>query len=453
MRNPDLLITHAKVITMDKERRVLLDGGLAIHEGQILEVGNSKALQARYPNPKETIDASGKLALPGLINTHTHIAMALFRGLYAGDPSSIYAIMFPIEENLEAEDVYHLGLLGAVECLKGGATTIVDHYYFMDAIARAVEIVGLRGVLGHTIADRLAAFTGKHEKVRALRFLREWRNRTPRIIPALAPHSPETVSIETLSELRRISDKENVLLHIHLAQSPQEIEYIRQTHGVTPVELLDRIGFLGSDVLAAHCVFVGDADIDRLASHQVSVVFCPTSQVSYLHSNVTPVPELLAKGVNVALGTDTAAGTGNMNILEELRIASTVQLFRSGDQGRLSPQKLLEMVTLDAANAIQLGEHIGSLEPGKRADLLLIDLQKAELAPINDLYMTAIFGITAPNLDTILIDGQVVLSRGTVVGVDEGELIRDASMARTEGLSRAMKRHPHLSRSLMWLED
>ncbi len=453
MRNPDLLISHAKVITMDDTKRVLMDGGLAIHKGRILEVGESNSIQARYPDPRKTIDASGKLAMPGLINAHTHIAMALFRGLYADDPRSIYAIMFPVEENLETEHVYHLGLLGAVECLKGGATTIVDHYYFADAIARAVETVGLRGVLGHTIADRLAAFTGKHEKARALRFLREWQNRTSRITPVLAPHSPETVSVETLSELKRISDREDVLLHVHLAQSQQEIEYIRQTHGVTPVELLDRIGFLGANVLAAHSVFVTEPDIDRLAAHQVNVVFCPTSQISYLYNKITPVTELLEKGVNVSIGTDTAAGMGNMNLLEETRVAATMQLFRSGGRDKLSPQKLLEMVTVDAAKAIKQGERLGSLEPGKRADLLLIDLQKVELAPVNDLYMTAIFSITTPNIDMILVDGKVVLLKGTVVGADEEQLAENASAVRTVILNRAVERHPHLSRSLKWQID
>ncbi len=452
MCTADSLLTGATIITMDGGRRVLRDGALAIHEGRILEVGESKVVQSRYPEAKETIDASNMLMLPGYINAHTHIAMPLFRGLYAGDPRSIYSVMFPIEESLEAEDAYHLGLLGAVECLKGGATTVVDHYYFIEEIAQAVEVVGLRGVLGHTVADRLAPFTGELEKARALDFLRNWRNRTPRIIPALAPHSPETVSPETLSELKQLSDTEDILLHIHLAQSPQEVEYIHQEYGLTPVEFLDQIGFLGDNLLAAHAVFVNDSDIDRLHSNQVNVVFCPTSQVSYLYSAVTPVPELLSRGVRVVLGTDTAAGAGNMNILEELRAASMIQLFRSGDPGRLSSRKSLEMVTIDAAAALKLQDQVGSLEPGKRADLILIDLQNAELAPVNDIYATAVYGITAPHIDTIMIDGEVVLSKGTVVGVDEGDLVRKAADVRTRVLRRVLDQYPGLSESLIWSE-
>lgn len=447
---PDFLIAGAHIITMDKDRRVHSEGALAIHQGEILDVGTSGSVRAKYPKGRKTIDASNMLMLPGCINAHTHIAMALFRGLYAGDPSSIYSVMFPIEECLEAEDVHYLGLLGAIECLKGGATTIADHYYFMEEIAQAVELVGLRAVLGHTIADRLAPFTGESEKVRAMDFLSKWRNRSPRITPALAPHSPETVSAETISELKAISEREGTLLHVHLAQSRQEVAYLGQEYGMTPVEFLDHHGILGENLLAAHAVFVNDSDIDRLASNKVGVVFCPSSQVSYLYSDVTPVPELLTKEARVVLGTDTAAGTGNMNILGEPRIASVIQLMRLGDRGRLSSQKLLEMITIDAAEALGLEDQIGSLEVGKRADLILIDLQNAELAPINDIHSTAIYGMTEPNIDTIMIDGEVVFSKGTVVGVEERRIVEKAHEVRTAVLNRAIDRYPQLSRSLTW---
>lgn len=449
---PDVLITHATIISMDKARRVFWDGALAIRNGQILDVGESKTLRSKYPKVKEAIDASNKLLLPGYINAHTHIAMALFRGLYISEPGSIYSIMFPIEGSLEPEDVYYLGLLGAVECLKGGATCIADHYYFMEEVAQAINVVGLRAVLGHTIADRLAPFVGEREKKLAFRFIHDWREKNPRITPVLAPHSPETVSAETLRELKRMSDEEDILLHIHLAQSPQEVEYISQVYATTPVEFLDSIGFLRGNLLAAHSVFLSDSDIERLRSNQVSVVFCPTSQVSYLYSDVTPVPELLASGVRVVLGTDSAAGPGNMNILEEPRIASTVQLFRARENGQLSPQRILEMVTVDAAAALKLDGQIGSLEPGKRADLILIDLQNAELAPINDIYAAAVYGVIAPYIDTIMIDGEIVLSNGIVVGVDEKQLVEKAAEIRTAVLKRALERHPDLSRSLTWQE-
>lgn len=449
---PDILISNAVVITMDKDRRVLWDGAIAIGDGLIIEVGETTVLRTKFPQAKENIDASHKLLLPGYINAHTHIAMALFRGLYRGDPRAIYSVMFPIEESLEPEDVYFLGLLGAIECLKGGATCIVDHYYFMEEIAQAIATVGMRAILGHTVADRLAPFTGEGEKKKAIRFIHKWRDRNPRIRPALAPHSPETVSAESLKELKQISDEQEILLHIHLAQSPQEVAYLEEIYKKTPVEFLDSIGFLGRNVLAAHGVFLNDADMDRLKSRQVSVIFCPTSQVAYLYNHVTPVPELLSKGVNVLLGTDTAAGTGNMNILEEPRIAATVQLLRSGAQGLLSPRKLLEMVTIDAARALRLQDEIGSLEAGKRADLILIDLQNVELAPINDIYALAIHGMMAPHIDSIMIDGQVLLSKGSVLTVDEHELVARANEIRNKVLERALRRRPELAKRLIWLE-
>jgi len=449
---PDILISNAVVITMDKDRPVLWDGAIAIRDGLIIEIGETTVLRTKFPQAKENIDASHKLLLPGYINAHTYIAMALFRGLYRGDPRAIYSVMFPIEESLEPEDVYFLGLLGAIECLKGGATCIVDHYYFMDEIARAAETVGMRPVLGHTIAERLAPFVGENEKKKAIRFIHEWRDRNPRIRPALAPHSPETVSAESLKELKQISDKQEILLHIHLAQSPQEVAYLKETYNKTPVEFLDSIGFLGRNLLAAHGVFLNDADMDRLKSKHVSVVFCPTSQVAYLYNHVTPVPELLSRGVNVLLGTDTAAGTGNMNILEEPRIAATVQLLRSGAKGLLFPRKLLEMVTVDAARALRLQDKIGSLEAGKRADVIVIDLQNAELAPINDIYALAIHGMTAPHIDSIMIDGQIVLSGGSVLGVDEAELVAKVNEVRNNVLERALRRRPELAKRLIWLE-
>ncbi len=447
---PDVLILDAQIITMDEERRVYRDGALAIHQGKIHDVGTSADLRSRYSQARETIDASNQLLLPGFINAHTHIAMTLFRGLFSGDPSSIYSVMFPVEESLGAEDVYYFGLLGAIECLKGGATTIADHYYFIEEIAKAVELVGLRALLGHAVADRLAPFTGESEKLRAIDFLSDWREKSPRITPVLAPHSPETVMAETFSELKAIADREGTLIHVHLAQSRQEVEYLRQEHGMTPVEFLDHLGVLSPNLLAAHAVFVDESDIGRLASNKVDVVFCPSSQVSYLHRDVTPVPELLAHGVRVVLGTDTAAGTGNMNILGEPRNASMVQLMRSGSQGRLSSEKLLEMVTIDAARALGLEDQIGSLEVGKRADLILIDLQNAELAPINDIHSTPIYGITEPNISAVMIEGEVVLSEGTVTGIDEKHIVEKAGEMRAAVLKRAIDRYPQISSSLTW---
>ncbi len=447
---PDVLIHSASIITMDAERSLHSDGAVAIHQGRIIDLGASSALRSRYQQAKETIDASNMLLMPGWINAHTHIAMALFRGLYAGDPGSIYSVMFPVEEALDAEAAYDLGMLGAIECLKGGATTIVDHYYFMDQIALAVERIGLRGVLGHTVADRLAPFTGEAERARAIDFLDKWQAKSPRITPVLAPHSPETVTVETFSELSAVARDRDVLLHLHLAQSPHEVESIRREYGMSPVEFLEHHGLLSGRLLAAHAVFVNESDIERLAAHDVSVVFCPTSQVSYLHRDVTPTPELHSRGVRVVLGTDAAAGTGNMSILGEPRTAAMVQLLRFGADGRLSPQTLLGMVTIEAARAIGLQHEVGSLEVGKRADVILLDLQNAELAPMNDPYFIAIYGMTEPNIDTIMVDGKVVYSDGTVAGVDEQAAVGKAHEVRTAVLERAIIRHPRLSESLTW---
>ena len=245
------LIEHATVVTLNPGGDILEDASIAIQDDRIAAMGNADDLRGQFPQAGR-LNASGKVALPGFINCHTHIPMSLQKGITLAVPDGLYRVMWPVEKNLQPEDVYIGALAGGAEALLGGATTVVDHYFFAEQTARAVTELGLRGVIAHTLMSRLGPFTGEKELEEGIDFVRRWKGRNPLVIPWLGPHANESVSPEWFLKLRQTANEEGVGLHLHLAQSPQERGYIQEQHGKGCVEFLADLSFLGKDVLAAH---------------------------------------------------------------------------------------------------------------------------------------------------------------------------------------------------------
>jgi 5-methylthioadenosine/S-adenosylhomocysteine deaminase len=420
---------------MDPRRSVLQDGAVAIAGRHIVSVGPTEAVEAQV-TARRKIDAAGCVVMPGLINAHTHLSMNLQRGLSTVVPDALYRVMWPIERALTGEDCYAGALLGAGEALKAGTTTVNDHYFFMEDIARATTEVGIRGVLGHTIMTRNGPFVGRAEFDKGVAFVRRWQDRHPLVHPALAPHAPDTVSPEWLRQLRALATQLGVPLHLHLAQSQHEVETLYGEQGIGSVDHLHRLGFLGPDVVAAHCIYVSDAEINLLAKTGTHAVYCPRTHALFGRSQ--RAVEAMAQGVKVVLGDDYTGRDFGFDLFAEMQAAAMVQREVARDPQALPAMKLLEMVTVDAARALGLEGQIGALLPGYLADIVVLKLGQLHTTPTFDIVDTVVFGCSGRDVHTVLVDGQVVVEEGQLTKVDEMAIVERARAASAALLDRAL---------------
>lgn len=426
----DLLVTGGTVVTMDAERRVIENGAVAIRGSDIVAVGPTEELQRRY-RARQRLRADGRLILPGLINAHTHAAMALFRGV-ADDRTLeewLRNYIFPLEaKHTTAEFVYWGTKLAALEMIRGGITTFADMYYFEEEVARAASEAGIRVVAGETILDFPAPdFRTPAEALRyTQQFIQRWRGH-PLVVPAVAPHSVYTCSAETLREAAALARRTGAPLLIHLAESKLEVEGIRKREGRSSVQYADELGLFEARVLAAHCIWVDAADQERLARRGVGCAHNPTSNMKHA-SGIAPVVALRAAGVAVGLGTDGVAGSNNdLNLFEEMDLAAKLQKVSTGDPRALPAREALALATIEGARALGREQEIGSLEPGKRADLILLRRDAPHAIPFYDVYSQIVYSLKASDVDASLIHGRVVLREGRVLTVDEGEVKRQAA--------------------------
>ncbi len=437
-----LLIDDTTIVTMNPTREILEHASVAVAGERIAEVGTADALRAKYPDAT-VVPGRGKVLLPGLINCHTHLSMSLQKGTTLAVADGLYRVMWPVERALTAEDCYVGALAGAAEALKGGTTTAVDHYFFMERVAQATTELGLRGVLGHTIMQRLGPFVGPQELEEGIEFVRRWKGRHALVIPWLAPHATETVPKEWFLRLRQVATDEGVGLHLHLAQSPSEEKYIREQHGMGCVEFLHDIGFLGPDVLAAHCIFVSEREIDLLASSGAHPLYCPMGHA--LHGRPAQAWKMLQRGARVLIGTDCVTSNNVMDLMGELRIAGASQKQLSGDAAALPAAKILEMVTVDAAQAIGMGDQLGTVAPGYLADLVLLDFDGLNTAPNYSLLDNIVYCCNGRDVHTVIVNGQVVVRAGKLVRMDEAELVERIERSGRALLQRALAKDPDLA--------
>jgi len=430
----DLLITGGTIVTMDPARRILEDGFLAVRGDEILAVGSGPSVAFQLAPKgmivKQTIDARGKLILPGFINGHTHVPMTLLRGLRDDVTLDewLYKYIFPAEAKNVTEDFVRCGTrLALAEQIRGGITTFADMYYFEDAIAEETKAAGMRGVLGETLIDFPAPDNKTHEAALEYteKFLQRWKG-DALIHAAAAPHSIYTDSQKTLQDAVALARKYDAPILIHIAEMKKELDDSRAQHGTTPVQYLDKIGVLGPDVVAAHCIWVNEADRKILAERHVGCVHNPSSNMM-LASGVSPVPELRAAGVAVGLGTDGPAGSNNdLNLMEEMDLAAKLAKITKVDPRALDAQAVVEMATIDGAKALHLEKEIGSLEPGKKADIILIGLDAPNAVPMYDVYSQLAYALKGSDVETVIIGGRVVMRDKKLLTVDEPAAIAKA---------------------------
>jgi 5-methylthioadenosine/S-adenosylhomocysteine deaminase len=430
----DLLITGGTIVTMDPSRHILEDGFIAVRGDEIVAVGSGSGAGLKFAPKgmiaKEKIDARGKLILPGFINGHTHVPMTLLRGLKDDVRLEewLTKFIFPAEaKNVNEEFVRWGTRLAAAEQIRGGITTFADMYYFEDALAEETKAAGMRGVLGETILD----FPAPDNKNNAAmleyteRFLKRWQG-DPLIHAAVAPHSMYTCSQATLQDSAALARKYNAPILIHVAETKKEVNDSREKKGTTPVQYLDKLGILGPDVVAAHCVWVDETDRKILAQRHVGCVHNPSSNMM-LASGVAPVIEERASGIAVGLGADSPAGSNNdLNLMEEMDLAAKLQKITKMDPRALGAKAVVEMATIEGAQALHLEKEIGSLEAGKKADLILIGLDAPNAVPMYDVYAQLAYALKGSDVETVIIGGRIVMRDRKLLTVDESAVIAKA---------------------------
>jgi 5-methylthioadenosine/S-adenosylhomocysteine deaminase len=446
----DLTVLHATVITLDKQRRVIEDGGIAVEGRTIVEVAESDEIISKYGEGRDSIDASGMLAIPGLINAHTHMFQDLLRGL--GDDMELMGwlrhMLYPVSQALTDEDVYAGALLGCAEMIKTGTTFVVDNHHIntsegaISNVARAIEETGIKGMIARGmkiktkrcekwgLPDYLFQYDFDEEVKLAEKLIKRWHGAASgRIQVCPAPVAIYSTGPELLMEAKRISDKFEVPIHTHIAESPAEVESTLEDYGKREVELLNEIGVLCPRFHVVHAIWLDDREIGMLAEKGANVVHCPVSNM-IIASGVAKVPKMLKSGINVALATDGPASNHNQDMMGVLKTTALLHKVATLDPLAIRCENVLEMATLGGARALGLEHEIGSLEAGKKADITLIDLRKPHIAPVHRAISALVYCAMGSDVDTVIIDGKVVMRGRKLLTIDEEE-----AMSKAEGVA------------------
>lgn len=425
MEEADVLIVDCSVITMGSKG--LIDNGfIAIKDTIITAVG--KAVRAKSFKAEKTIKARGMVAIPGLINCHTHVPMTLFRGM-AEDKQLhewLRNTVWPLEAKLKPRDVYQGALLGNLEMIRSGTTCFADMYFHEDMVAKAVENSGLRGVLASGIIEAGDKRRGERMLDEALEIARKHIGYVGgRVNFQLGPHAVYTCSPSLLRNVRERATDLNLGLHIHLAESPETLKRTPKEHATTEVELLEKVGFLNSDVLAAHCIYLTETDMKLMAKRGVKVSYNPIANMK-LAMGIPKIDDLQKSGVTVGLGTDGPASNNTLDMFEVMKVGAVLQKTLYRDPRVLPAQKVLRMATIEGAQALRLEDSIGSIDVGKRADISLIDFKKPHLTPLHDLYANIVYSAHGSDVDTIIVDGRVLMEKREVKTLNEEEVMEEA---------------------------
>jgi 5-methylthioadenosine/S-adenosylhomocysteine deaminase len=428
VRQVSVIVAGGTVVTMDAARRVVSPGAVAIDGDSVVAVDSPEAIAKRF-TAATTIDATGQVVLPGLINTHGHAPMVLYRGL-ADDLALMEWLeryIFPAEAKTVSAEMVRIGTrLAALEMIQSGTTTFTDMYYFEEAIGETAKAAGLRAVLGQTIIRFPVpdAKTPEEGLARADAFIRQFKD-DPLITPAVAPHSAYTLDKATLLATRDLAARHGVPLIIHLAETADEVKILKEQAALSPTAYLESIGFFGPRTLAAHGVWVDADDIAILKRRGVGVSHNPESNMK-LASGTAPVPQYLAAGVPLGLGTDGAASNNDLDMFEAMRQAAFLHKLQTRDPRAVPAGVALEMATIGGARALGLADRIGSLEPGKRADLIVVGMSRARQTPRYDAISHLVYATRGDDVTTTIVNGRVLMRDRKVLTLDEPAVLRDA---------------------------
>jgi 5-methylthioadenosine/S-adenosylhomocysteine deaminase len=428
----DLILSGGTIVTMDPARSVVDEGAIAVRGERILAVGTSGEIGKRY-RARRVISARGMIILPGLINTHNHAPMTLFRGIADDMKLDVWLDkhIFPLEsKNVTREFVKWGTALACLEMIRSGTTTYADMYYFEDQVAEVTASAGMRGVLGETIIQLPApdSRTAAEGLAYAARFIERWKSH-PLITPAVAPHAPYSTTADSLTASKRLADQHGVPAMIHVSETQDEEKQIRERQGMSATRWLESLDFLGPNVLFNHGVWLGEEDLAILRKHGVTVSHNPESNMK-LASGTAPVSRMLSLGIAVGLGTDGAASNNNLDMFEVMDFAAKLHKLATMDPTVLPAAQVLEMATIGGAKALQLDREIGSLEKGKKADIILVDTGKAHLQPMFNVYSQLVYAAKGSDVRTSIINGKIVMVDRKVLTLNEAQILQKAKEYR-----------------------
>ncbi|NHJ47662.1 MAG: amidohydrolase [Asgard group archaeon] len=426
----DLSIYNAHILTMNNKLQSYNRGYLLVKDARIFDIGSMDDFHTKYGNKlevKEEINAKGDLVLPGFVNAHGHFAMTLFRGIADDIPLNewLREFIWPIEAKLTPEDCYVGSQLAAIEMIQGGTTTACDMYFNEDKTLDALEEIGFRGVLGHGMLDLFDAEKREKEFIDTKQFI-EYVNQHGKICSVIiSPHAPNTCSDELLINAKKLADENNLPMQIHLAETKNEVDEFNKNKKCSPVQYLDQLNFLTSNLVAAHCVWLSSEDAKVLVKHKVNIAHNPSSNLK-LGSGVFNYDLLSSLNLNISLGTDGAASNNNLSMIEEIRLAAFLHKGTNTNPKILPASEAIKMATINGAQALGLKKEVGSLEKGKKADIIIIDTKTPNVWPPHNPYAMITYSAHDTNVRTTIINGKIVMKDRHLAITNYKEIITNA---------------------------
>jgi len=428
MQKVDLILKAAYVVTMDSKDRILESAAVVVKDGVILDVDTIDKIQEKY-HAEKVLGGQTYALLPSFVNAHTHSPMVYFRGLADDLPLNVWLQehIWPSEAKFVApEFIRDATELACLEMIRAGISIFNDMYFYVDVTAEVVKRAGLRAVLGTGILEFPTPEAKNVDECfeKAEAFIQKYQN-DPLVVPAVAPHAPYTCSAETYERAFELAEKYSTAVHTHLAETKWEVEEIQKRYSRRPVEYLHELGFLRPNLIAAHCVWVTDKEIELIADTSTKVVHCPESNLK-LASGFSPVTKMLSAGVTVSLGTDGAASNNNLDIMEEMSTAAKIHKALSEDPTVVDAKTALKMATVYGVEVLGLSSQLGSLEPGKQADIVLIELNEPHLVPIYNIYSHLVYSAKSSDISCLVVNGKVLMEQKKVLSFDEEEVLKKA---------------------------
>jgi 5-methylthioadenosine/S-adenosylhomocysteine deaminase len=432
----DILIKDGTIVTLDPERRILKDSCVAIEDGRITEIAEDIKGDADF-----AVDAKGNIVMPGLVNTHTHLAMTLLRGVADDLPLMTWLEdeIWPLEAQLTPQHIYGGSLLGCLEMITSGTTCFSDMYFHLDEVARSIEESGMRGVLSAAMFD-LIIKTGVEETMKEGRSKIGQHHNTAdeRIKVFFGPHAPYTCSEELLIKTKEEAAELDTGIHIHVSETEFEVDTSKKEKGLPPFEYLDKIGFLGPEVVSAHSVWPTEKEMGIIKERGVKISHNPISNMK-IAAGVAPVPTYLERGIEVSLGTDGAASNNTLDMFETMKMTALLHKVFGGDASTVPAQSVLEMATINGAKALGMGDSIGSLEPGKKADVIIVDVHTPNLTPFTNPVSHLVYAASGSDVDTVIVDGRMVMENRQMRTLDPKDTMKFATEQARDLLEKGGK--------------
>lgn len=427
-----LLIKNVTLIPMNGEEEVIENTNIYIKEDKITYIGELK----EELEVDKTIDGKNRVAMPGLVNAHTHIGMSLLRNFADDLPLHEWLTqkIWPTEANLVGDDVYWGSLLSMIEMIQSGTTTFCDMYFYMNEVGKGLEESGMRGVLTRGLVEEQGKGEDKLDYTKNLYY--NWNGKgSGRIKVMVAPHAPYTCSPAYLEKIMDLARQLNAGIHIHLSETKKEVEDSFKTYGKSPIRHVHDLGLFTLPTVAAHCVHIDDEDIEILRESNVSPVNNPVSNLK-LASGFAPVDKMLKRGINVALGTDGSSSNNSLNMFEEIKLAAIVNKAVNMDAVSVPAMTAIEMATINGAKALSWDKEIGSIEVDKKADIILIDMDKPHLYPLHNIISSLAYSVQGSDVDTVIVDGKIIMENREIKTLDVEKIMHNAGRSGKNLINR-----------------